>query len=185
MRNDEQNLKELTLAPWILKATALISVGRKVGGNTFRHQIATLGILLDYKYYSNSVLLKASVIHDLIEDVEWTDENELRKIDFEANKVVDLVLEVTRKCDELKSEYLKRILKQGSINAKTLKTADRISNLTDLNLDIYTQSKVSEYLDETETYVLPMAREVNSDMFIELTDLISIRRKLLVHPFNE
>lgn len=181
MKTDEQKLKDLTLAPWILKATALIGVGRKVGGNTFRHQIATLGILLDYKYYSNSVLLKASLIHDLIEDVESTDINELRSIDFEANKVVDLVMEVTKAKDEPKPDYLKRVLKKGSFDAKTLKAADRISNLTDLNLDIYTESKVGDYLDETEIYVLPMAKEVNKDMFIELTDLISKRRDLLNH----
>ena len=179
MCSDERKLKDLTLAPWIIKATALIGIERKVGGNTFRHQMATLGILLDYKYYSNSVLLKASVIHDLIEDVPSTNIQELRSIDFEANKVVNLVLEVTRGEDEPKADYLKRVLKKGSFDAKTLKVADRISNLTDLNLDIYTESKVGDYLDETELYVVPMAKEVNHHMFIELTDLISKRRNLL------
>jgi GTP pyrophosphokinase len=92
---------------------------------------------------------------------------------------VDLVLEVTRRNCEPKSDYLKRVLEKGSTNAKILKVADRISNLTDLNLDVYTESKVSNYLDETEMFVVPMAREVNADMYKELTDLISIRRKLL------
>jgi len=179
MTNDEQNLKDLTLAPWIIKATALIGVRRKVGGNIFRHQMATLGILLDYKYYSNSLLLKAAVVHDLIEDIPSTNIHELRSVDFEANRVVDLVLEVTRRNCESKPDYLKRVLIKGSTNAKILKVADRISNLTDLNLDVYTESKVSNYLDETEIYVVPMAREVNADMYKELTDLISIRRKLL------
>jgi hypothetical protein len=35
------------------------------------------------------------------------------------------------------------------------------------------------YLDETEKYIVPLAAEINHNMFIELTDLISNRRKML------
>lgn len=173
------DLRDLVLAPYIIKATALINRPRKVGGNQFRHAFATLGILLDYKFFSNSVLLKASVIHDLLEDVPETREEDLRGIDFQANAVVDLVLEVTKKPTQTKEEYLKSILEHGSFNAKLLKVADRISNLTDLNRDNYSDQKIEDYLDQTETYVLPMAKEVNQDMVRELTDLIARRRKSL------
>jgi GTP pyrophosphokinase len=179
MNDFESNLRNLVLAPWILKATALIGVIRDVGGNAFRHQIATMGILLDYRYFNNSVLLKASVIHDLIEDIPTTNISELRALDFEANIVVDLVLEVTRRKDEEKQEYLKRILEQGSLNAKLLKLSDRISNLTDLNSDIYEIEKITEYLNQTETYVLPMAVKVNRNMYRELSDLIAKRRLMV------
>jgi GTP pyrophosphokinase len=177
--NDIYILSSLVLAPYIIKATALISNERKVGGNQFRHAFATLGILLDYKYFDNSVLLKASLIHDLIEDVPSTDIAELRSIDSDANKVVDLVLEVTQKKDETKAFYLKGILEHGSFDAKTLKVADRISNLTDLHRDTHTDEKMAQYLDETEKYVIPMAVEVNHNMVTELTDLIIKRRKML------
>jgi len=63
----ERSLGSITLAPYIVKAMALIGVKRKHGSNMFRHQISTLGILLDYKV-ADPVLLKASVIHDLFED---------------------------------------------------------------------------------------------------------------------
>ena len=46
---------------------ALIGVKRRSGSNMFRHQISTMGILLDYKI-TDPVLLKAAVIHDLFED---------------------------------------------------------------------------------------------------------------------
>jgi len=62
-------LRNLVLAPYILKATALIGVQRQVGGNQFRHCFSTLGILLDYKFFTNSILLKASLLHDLLEDL--------------------------------------------------------------------------------------------------------------------
>jgi len=177
--NEIELLSNLLLAPYIIKATALIGVERRVGGNQFRHAFATLGILLDYKYFSDAVLLKASVIHDLIEDVPWTDQQSLRSMDRDANQVVDLVLEVTKPVGMEKSDYLNRILTQGSRNAKLLKVADRISNLTDLHRDIFSDQKISEYLDQTEKYVLPMAEEVNANMVLELKDLIKRRRALL------
>lgn len=177
--NDTEKLKNLVLAPYILKATALIGKQRNVGGNQFRHAMATLAILLDYKLFDDYVLLKASVIHDLIEDVPETNEQELRQTEDQANQVVDLVLEVTRPKGMTKANFLNRILLQGSHNAKLLKVSDRISNLTDLHRDHYSKERMINYLDQTEKYILPMALEVNKDMAIELKDLISKRRKHL------
>jgi (p)ppGpp synthase/HD superfamily hydrolase len=177
--DDLINLRNLVLAPYILKATALIGVQRKVGGNQFRHSFSTLGILLDYKFFNNSVLLKASLIHDLFEEQPETSIEEIRATDFEGSKVVDLVLEVSRRRDETKREFLERILLKGSINAKLLKCADRISNLTDLHLDTHSEGKICDYLDQTEEFVIPMARQVNKDMEKELTDLVAARRRIL------
>jgi GTP pyrophosphokinase len=174
---DTEKLKKLVLAPYILKATALIGKKRNVGGNQFRHAMATLAILLDYKLFDDDVLLKASVIHDLIEDLPETNQNELRQIDEQANEVVDLVMEVSRPKGMVKAMYLKRILEHGSGNAKLIKIADRISNLTDLHRDHYTKARMSNYLDQTEKYILPMALEVNENMAVELKDLIDKRRK--------
>jgi (p)ppGpp synthase/HD superfamily hydrolase len=181
--NDVETLRDLVLAPYILKATALIGVSRKVGGNQFRHSFATLGILMDYKYFHDPVLLKAALLHDLLEDLPATQVDEIRGIDPDGHKVVDLVLEVTQKGDEKKAQYLERVLKNGSKNAKLLKCADRISNLTDLHLDTHTNKKISVYLDQTEKYILPMAQQVNSDMVKELTDLVEKRRKLCTLGF--
>mgnify|MGYP000998877160 CR=1 FL=1 len=172
-------LKNLVLAPYILKATALISVQREVGGNQFRHCFSTLGILLDYKFFTNSILLKASLLHDLLEDLPETQVDEIRWIDSDGDDVVRLVLEVTRRKDESKERYLQRLLEYGSRNAMLLKCADRISNLTDLHRDIQSEQKISDYLDQTEKYVIPMARRVNADMLIELTDLVAKRRRIL------
>jgi (p)ppGpp synthase/HD superfamily hydrolase len=183
--NETEKLKNLVLAPYIIKATALIGKHRNVGGNQFRHALATMAILMDYKLFDDSVLLKAAVIHDLIEDVPGTDQNELRRIDDEANYVVDLVLEVTRSSSVTKPNFLRQILENGSRNAKILKVADRISNLTDLHRDHYSRRKMREYIDQTEKYILPMAHEVNTNMAIELKDLIEHRRSqmnILTYP---
>jgi len=177
--NDTEKLKNLVLAPYIIKATALIGRKRNVGGNQFRHAMATLAILLDYKLFDDYTLLKAAVIHDLIEDVPDTDELELRQIDKQANEVVDLVLELSRPEGTNKTVFLKKILEHGSRNAKILKVADRISNLTDLHRDHYSKARMISYLNQTEKYILPMALEVNKNMALELTDLINQRRKQL------
>jgi GTP pyrophosphokinase len=175
--NDTEKLKNLVLAPYIIKATALIGRQRNVGGNQFRHAMATFAILLDYKLFDDYILLKAAVIHDLIEDVPETDERELRQIDEQANEVLNLVLELSRPKGMNKTLFLKKILEQGSRNAKIIKVADRISNLTDLHRDYYSKARMSSYLDQTEKYILPMALEVNKNMAVELKDLITIRRK--------
>jgi (p)ppGpp synthase/HD superfamily hydrolase len=177
--SDLDALKNLILAPYVLKATALIGVSRKVGGNQFRHSFSTLGILLDYKYFSDSILLKASLLHDLLEDLPETQVDEIRWIDSDASQVVDLILEVTRRPDEIKAAYLQRVLEKGSMKAKILKCADRISNLTDLHRDTHPDHKISDYLLQTEEYVLPMAQQVNAHMVIELTDLVAKRRKII------
>lgn len=177
--NETEKLKDLVLAPYIIKATALIGKERGVGGNQFRHAMATMAILLDYKLFDDYVLLKASVIHDLLEDVPETNEFEIRIIDGQADQVLELVKEVTRPETMPKAEYLKRILEHGTRRAKLLKCADRISNLTDLHRDTHSDQKITDYLDQTEKYVIPMAREVNKNMEIELTDLVKKRRQLV------
>jgi (p)ppGpp synthase/HD superfamily hydrolase len=177
--NDLEALRNLVLAPYIIKATALIQVQRKVGGNQFRHSFSTLGILLDYKFYDDSILLKASLLHDFLEDLPEARVDEIRWIDHDGPRVVDLVLEVTKQREETKLQYLHRILGTGSRNALILKCADRISNLTDLHRDTHTDQKISDYLDQTEKFVIPMARRVNDDMVLELTDLVAKRREIL------
>ena len=172
--------EKFVLAPYITKATSLIGVHRKCGGNQFRHQFAVLGILLDYKYFDDPIILKASLLHDIIEDVGYKEIDEIRNIDGDGPAVIDLVREVSKSKDEPKDVYLKRILETGSSRAKILKCADRISNLTDMHLDTHTSGKIANYLDQTEKYIIPMALSVsNIDFVKELADLI-IQRRLLI-----
>jgi (p)ppGpp synthase/HD superfamily hydrolase len=178
--SDLDALRNLDLSHYILKATALIGIQRQVGGNQFRHAFSTLGILIDYKYFGESVLLKASLLHDLLEEIPDTKIDEILKIDDESHKVVELVKEVSKKPEETKPEFLERILLRGSRLALLLKCADRISNLTDLHMDTQSGEKFQRYLNETEQYIIPMAEIVNPDMVIELKDLVEKRREILL-----
>ncbi len=170
-------LKEIFMAPYMQIATGLIGKARHAGGNMFRHQMDTLAILIDYGYI-DSVLLKASIVHDTVEDIPDFDRNIIVNADSEGQKVLDLVLEVTRRENETKKEFLQRILETGSQKAKILKCADRISNM--ISLGYVTDPKfIERYCDETEYYLLPMALEIDFNMYHELIKLIMTRRRYL------
>lgn len=170
-------LKSIFLAPYMQLSTALIGKARHAGGNMFRHQIDTLSILIDYGYI-DSVLLKASCVHDTIEDIPDFDSNLIINCDSEGPEVYKLVLEVTKQQGEPKNEFLRRIINEGSQKAKILKCADRISNM--ISLGFVTDPKfIERYCDETEFFILPIALEVDYNMYQELINLIITRRKYL------
>jgi len=168
-------LKGTHLAPYIQLATGLIGRARSGGGNMFRHQLDTMAILIDYSYI-NTVLLKASVVHDVLEDIPEFNHNQLLSIDFESHAVYELVREVTRNPTETKAEFLTRIHDSGSFEAKILKVADRISNMISLGF-VNDMEFVNRYTKETERYIFPMAEKVNGYMLIELKHLVESRRK--------
>jgi len=178
MNTEQMNqLSGLRLAPYIQVATSLIGKSRIGGGNMFRHQIDTMGILIDYGYME-SILLKAALVHDILEDIADFNHNILLSIDFESHTVYNLVQEVTRRSTESKPEFLTRIRETGSNNAKILKVADRISNMISLGF-VNNMEFIERYINETEKYLLPVAEQVNRNMFMELVDLVNSRRKYM------
>jgi (p)ppGpp synthase/HD superfamily hydrolase len=168
-------LKGTHLAPYIQLATALIGKTREGGGNMFRHQLDTMATLIDYGYI-DSVILKAAIVHDLIEDIPDFNHNLLLTLDYESPAVYDLVLEVTRYPEETKGEFLLRIKKTGSQYAKILKAADRISNMISLGFVIDPRF-IDRYTEETARYIFPIAEEVDKAMLAELQSLVESRRK--------
>ena len=170
-------LSEIKLAPYMQIATSLIGKARFAGGNMFRHQIDTMGILLDYGYI-DSVLLKASCVHDVIEDIPDYDPNLIATADSDGPEVLKLVMEVTKKPGQLKGEFLRRILDEGSHNAKLLKCADRISNMISLGF-VTSAEFIERYCNETEYFIFPLALEVDYNMYQELINLVMSRRKYL------
>jgi len=184
MQDLEKTLGGITMAPYIVKAMALIGVKRKGGSNMFRHQISTMGILLDYKMV-DPVLLKAAVIHDLFEDaasLPGVTRDEITSIDADGPTVYELVMEVTMRqiegMRESKAEYLTRLMLHGSPRAKLLKLADRISNMTALGF-VHDVRFVRRFVAETRQFVLPYAAAINPDMHRELSHLIENREQLL------
>ncbi len=180
LKMDDSNmlqLGEMTVAPYMQLATGLIGKARHAGGNMFRHQMDTLAILIDYGYI-DSVLLKASLVHDTVEDIPDFNKDLIINADDEGPEVLDLVLEVTRRENENKKQFLHRILDSGSQKAKILKCADRISNMISLGY-VTDPEFIERYCDETEFFLLPMAIQVDFNMYQELINLIVTRRRYL------
>jgi len=182
MEGFEYSLRALTLAPYIVKAMALIGVKRLGGSNMFRHQLSTMAILLDYKFI-DPILLKAAVIHDLFEDaagMPGVTREEIERLDADGPAVYSLVMEVTQRTvdgvRESKAAYLSRVMQQGSDRARVLKVADRISNITALGF-VHDAGFVRKYVDETRTYILPHVERINANMFRELSDLLISRER--------
>ncbi len=175
-------LKNMQIAPYIQLASVLIGKPRRSGGNMFRHQIDTMGILMDYGYI-DSILLKASVIHDLLEDAPEIDRDIILSIDDEASEVYKLVLEVTRRPIETKMVFLQRIRDFGSSRARVLKSADRISNMISLGY-VTDVDFIRRYTDETENYVFPIAKLSDLRMLSELEELVATRRDYLERRFE-
>jgi GTP pyrophosphokinase len=181
----ERQLAGITLAPYIVRAMRLIDIPRKSCSNMFRHQMGTLAILLDYKF-TDPVLLKASVIHDLFEladGLPGVTREAIECIDADGPAVYQLVQEVSiRKVEgvkEPKPVYLTRVMEAGTERARRLKLADRISNLVTLGF-VNDLEFVERYLIETRTHILPHAAAVNEDMHRELRDLVENREGSLL-----
>ncbi len=170
-------LKGIYLAPYMQLATQLIGKARYAGGNMFRHQIDTMGILIDYGYI-DSILLKASVVHDCIEDIPNFNPQQIVNIDSDGQQVLELVMEVTKKEGQKKNDFLRSIIENGSERAKILKCADRISNMISLGF-VTDPAFIERYCDETEFFIFPIALEVDYTMYHELINLVITRRKYL------
>jgi len=169
------------IRPYLSYALKLAAKPRKGPGNMFRHQMETFAILMEFGY-TDPVLLKAAMIHDIVEDgadVGFTAFNEIEKADADGPAVMYLVREVSQwlvnGVKEPKKDFLLRVMENGSANAKILKLADRISNLSALSLAGNKQF-IANYIEETSLYILPYAALVSEPMANELQKLIHFNK---------
>jgi (p)ppGpp synthase/HD superfamily hydrolase len=176
-------------SPYLEFSLKLAAKPRRGGGNMFRHQMETLAILLEFGY-TNPVLLKAALIRDLVEDgklVDFHHLDEIKHVDLDGAEVLALVHEVSRRLfygkEEPKSVFLLRIMLQGTELSKILKLADRIANLSAL-LMVEDKEFISNYISETEQYILPYAGNVNPAMAIELKHSIELTLNKIHNEHN-
>jgi len=121
---------------------------RKQGTPYYTHPLA-VSKLLKKKGFNESYQI-AGLFHDLIEDTETTYDEILNLTNFEIATAVRLV---TKEPGYVMSTYMDRISKNHM--AKMVKLADRIHNvseLVDTNIEF-----VNRYLDETESYLVPLS----------------------------
>ena len=71
----------------------------------------------------------------------------------------------------VEKQHLQSIIDNGSQRAKILKCADRISNMISLGF-VTSNEFIERYCDETEYFILPIAVEVDFNMYQELISLL-------------
>ncbi len=139
----------------------------------FRHQVETFAILLEFGY-NDPVMLKAALIHDLIEDGHKVGFVRFEKVittDQDGQEVYDLVRELSIRIvdgiGEPKAVYLQRIMSSGTPKARLVKIADRLSNINTL---FATNDRlfIKRYVDETREYVMPFAPGIDKRIADEL-----------------
>jgi len=137
------------------------------GADYVEHVIATCHLLISHGIKSDSVLA-AAILHDAIEDTEYTYD----KMDNHFNDdIVNLVRLLTKIKGMSLEVYFDKISRD--VRALAIKAADRTHNVSDMvgSLSI---EKMEEYVEETEKYILPqmkMARKMNiefGDLFVGL-----------------
>ncbi|MFH1050853.1 MAG: hypothetical protein V1779_08000 [bacterium] len=184
-------LRSITVASYIVLINPLKRVPRRIGGNAMRHSLSCFNILLDYEIY-DSLALKIGLCHDLLEDhpdKDWNYDGIKKQIydaDEEGHQVLERVEEITKRFDESKEQYLKRLINSPFERVKIVKGADRIANLTDLNTDFTDLDKIKQTIIQTRDLVIPILGTVKNEyktqanfMITELTDLISNRMSIV------
>ena len=122
-------------------------------------------------------IIKAAYLHDTVEDTDTTIEEISKKF---GKKVANLVKELTSDRSAIKkigkAPYLTNKMNNMSLEALTIKLADRLDNVSDLNAsDIeFTQ----KYLKETQYILEHLKRKLNKNQQ-QLYNLILERVKQL------
>lgn len=172
-------LSQTVLAPYVyISATALRGKFRASSSTSFRHAMHVLSILINYGV-SSPILLKAALVHDILNEVVDFDPSNISDADSDGPLVLKLVQEISRdKSNESKDDFLRRIAKTGSQEAKILISASRIDTLEDLGFST-DRNFIKKYCAQTECFVLGMALDVNYSMYLEMLHLMASRVRFL------
>lgn len=117
-------------------------------------------------------LCAAGLLHDALEDSEAVTAERIEAV--AGPRVRALVEAVSKPAGMAKKDYL-AALATAPIDARRLKVADRTDNLRDLLLQS-DRSFTERYVAETETYLVPLAREVGGTLERHLLDALDAAR---------
>lgn len=146
------------------------------------HPIEVLGHLRYIGGVIDEEVLCAGVLHDVL---EWGNADPSLLSSLFGQRVLDLVLEVTRKepsaseIEQLSSSDLRRLrhemllkeIRQMSDVAKTIKLADRLSNLRE-KISTRTGKKLERYLAATGQVLESIDQSVNRALWDEIDRLV-------------
>ncbi len=117
------------------------------------HPITACNTLITLGVHKDRILA-AVILHDVVEN-DHTDLAAIRE-EF-GEEVANLVDIQTRRENEEPEPYYARI--SSDIGGILCKAADRLHNITNM-IDVFDLLRLKRYVDQTESYVLPMLKSV-------------------------
>ena len=128
---------------------------RKGGAEYLVHPLRVCAYLAALGF-NDDVLLSASLLHDVIEDVEAVrnDPQSLVNNYGISQEIVDLVCRLTKTKITPTEVYYKGVSEDW--RALMIKLSDRCNNVS--TLDCFTYEKMRAYIEETKNFVLPLCR---------------------------
>lgn len=150
---------------------------RKCGGPYLDHPLRVASTLIGLKIYDD-ITIAAALLHDVIEDNE-----EIKNTNGEIlvtkygldREVLDVVLKVTKIKGKDETLYYKEI--ESDIRAILVKISDRCHNISTM-CNAFSKQKMSQYVEETETYILPLISH-SKRYFPEYSDALYVMKYMI------
>lgn len=152
-KNYDNSCKALTFAE-------RFHTGLRKDGNTpeFSHQIEISHFVrtlpLSEQYLEQIITL--SLLHDVKEDYGISDEELARNFGKQTAADVELLTKKFRGVMKSREEYFGALT--GNLVPVLMKVSDRIHNIKTM-VDVFTHEKQLQYIEEVETYFLPMLKK--------------------------
>jgi GTP pyrophosphokinase len=149
---------------------------RRTGGKYIEHPIYVAHTLVSLGL-DDEDLLSAAILHDVIEDCSVSKSDLMMSHGFSSD-VVDIVSLLSKNPNTSTDFYYSHI--KNNINATLIKIADRCHNISTM-IGAFTVEKMKSYVEETETYVLPLCKhairaypEISDDIYIMRNHIESV-----------
>ncbi|NEN87990.1 MAG: HD domain-containing protein [Okeania sp. SIO3H1] len=126
--------------------------------------LLALSNVLNGPLRSKKIVIKAALLHDVVEDTEYTVEDIRKEFGY---SVAHLVKSLTKLPSESKEAYVRRCI-QNSFDSCLIKIADRIDNLNEAKSS-FSPEKLQKYLESSE-FIYAVAADTWREDFLT-TDL--------------
>ena len=120
-----------------------------------------------FSEYKDEDLMIAALFHDLVEDTDVSLDD---IINYFGEKISLIVGELSKPKNGSKEDWLK-IFNKFSKEAQIIKMADRIDNLMDMNIAIWSNEKKKSYAEQAKI-ILEKCGKVNSELALQLEKVI-------------
>ena len=166
----------------IMLALRLVKYGhrnqtRDSGERYFEHVKGTALILIKEANVSDRDTIIIALIHDIDEESFMLTNDDIQHIfGREVSNAIALLTKVSaaeRKTGATRKEeeYIEQV-RNADRKTKIVKLADRLHNLRDMKS--WDQKRKRKFVDETEKYILPWAKEINKKLAEEISKICAV-----------